>query len=262
MDSIELVISTSVIADETALCRGLSLNSADLTVVADATSDCSANLLILEIEPRQQMEFIETLKLMTSGQQLMLFGATFNSISIGESILLFDPNFICLKGAEMLLFSPFRSMWAPVEAILNMSPRWMLDAPIEGTLRDTCVIKELPLSAAARWVIDAALSVKKDNAAVDVTSVVRHVTELPMNASMVRPWADVEASAETISEIVVSIKPHGGVIEGLITLAPAFCLEIPIDGRIKQNSASAGISIHPRCTYEVEAELRVEAVAA
>lgn len=258
MANIEAVLNVAAVNSSGVLCRGTSVSAQPVQVVVDTAARQADDLAWLQIEPRTQMLLLDALRAMTSGS-MTLMDVRFGCMGSGSQLTLLDVSFGCMKGSEMVLFSPYHSMWTPVEAVLSATPRWAVDVPVEATIRDVWTINEIRLSACGRWTVELEAKIRRLEAAVNVSAVAASRIGIPVNAAMNHPFANVYGIVQTTLDLPVSVQPSGGVTDLPTRLIPTWRNDLRVSGR-SVGVPSAELRIRPRVTDVVEAELRVEVV--
>jgi len=258
MANIEAILNVAAVNGSGVLCRGTAMSAQPVQAVVDAAARQADDLAWLQIEPRTQMLLLDALRVMTSGS-MTLMDVRFGCMGSGSQLSLMDVRFGCMKSNEMVLFSPYHSMWTPAEAVLSATPRWTTDLPVEATIRDVWTINEIRLSACGRWTVDLEAKIRRLEAAVNVSAVAASKVGIPVNAAMNHPWVNAYGIVQTTLDFPVSVKPSGGVTDLPTRLIPTWRNDLRVSG-YSVGVPSAELRIKPRVTDVVEAELRVEVV--
>lgn len=180
-----------------------------------ATYSVSVWPLELEVEPRSQLLLIDALRLGMTINMLM-FDPGFAVAVSGSDLLLFDPGFKGLRPADMLLFDPIRPMFDPHMINVDAVAAFNVRGDIDATRRGQWAINDLPVDGYVKHVVDFAAYLSRGGTVGQIDGVAMFSTREQLTAYLQRERTDVYAYAQTILDTIVTVEPHGGVLEAYL----------------------------------------------
>ncbi len=260
----ECFVSLSVLGEERVLLCGISRNEDDhITVPVDGTQQWLSPATEFFIEPRTRIlnAFLRLYPFPLGFCGLKPSFPTLLPMNEGSptqsSMMAFAVSFRGLRSADMLIFSPFRYLYTPCEAIVCVVPRWTTQAGVDGEIRSLSFWEDVTLSGVTRSVVDIPVQVSRDQTAAPVAGHVLWHEDTMINGHMVRVSTAVESLAQTIRDMLVTIEAHGSVLDTDITLIPTTNERLPLSGQAVGDPAGI-ISSRVRGVCIVECEVVLE----
>nr|WP_321503307.1 hypothetical protein [uncultured Dethiosulfovibrio sp.] len=242
--------------DDLPRCWTVSQGAEPEMAVANVVRQETFDALTLSVEPRTAMLYLKTLRV--GRIALCCPDIRFNALTNAGKLTKLRIRFGGMRSADMQIFRPFRFLWSPVEAEVNVTPRWVIDALVEGRTGRLCHWAEARISGSMRWTTDLLASVSRgEGAAMDLSSVPLWAIDGWASGHFARSLADVDGTAQTVREIPVSIHPRGGVSYVWMEYSPWWNLWAPVEGK-SVGDGTLSLSVSPRRTDVTDVEVVVE----